>query len=600
MPQTIELGGEDAGAAYLVFGLADTVAVETGGLTGSDGFALNGEEAGDSSGYSVSDAGDVNGDGFADVIIGAPDADPHGDYSGAAYVVFGGAGGFAGSVELGLLDGTAGFILNGAAEGDYAGYVVSGAGDVNGDGFDDLLIGAYGADVNGVYDVGKAYVVFGGAGVGIGSPVELSALDDSDGFVIHGVAESDYTGNAVSGAGDVNGDGFDDLLIGAAEADVNGVSDVGSTYLLFGGAGVGNGGTIELSALNSSDGFRLDGAAADDEAGYAVSGAGDVNGDGFADLLIGTPEADPNGDRSGAAYVVFGGASVGSSGPVALGSLSGSDGFHLEGAAAEDYAGHAVSGAGDVNGDGFADLLVGAPGVELNGPASGAAYVVFGGATVGNGGSINLGSLDGSDGFVLNGVAAYDEAGHAVSDAGDVNGDGFDDLLIGAYGVDAGASEFEYGAAYVVFGGANAGSSGSVELGTLDASEGFVLRGAAEYDFAGYAVSGAGDVNGDGFADLLVGAYGADNTNGDKAGTSYVLFGSPLNHPILPGGPGANTLRSTGEPQQLFGAQGADSLFGNAGDDLLDGGAGDDLLDRRPGRRPAARRLRQRYVRVRR
>ena len=164
---------------------------------------------------------------------------------------------------------------------------MSTAGDVNGDGVDDLLIGAFGADPNGIYS-GASYVVFGGAGVGSGGNIELSALDGTNGFRLSGVAAYDYSGRAVSTAGDVNGDGVDDLLIGADRADPNGDFS-GASYVVFGGAGVGSGGNLELSALDGTNGFRLSGVAAGDLSGLAVSTAGDVNGDGVDDLLIGAP-----------------------------------------------------------------------------------------------------------------------------------------------------------------------------------------------------------------------------------------------------------------------------------------------------------------------
>ncbi len=566
-----------SGAAYLLFGRGNTVTVGLGALDGSEGFQVAGAAAVDYAGLSVSEAGDVNGDGFTDLILGAPYADPNGNNSGAAYVLFGEAGGFPGSVNLGALDGSTGFRLNGAAGGDLAGWSVSEAGDVNGDGFADLLVGARGADPNGA-ESGAAYVVFGGAGVGSSGSVALGTLNGSTGFRLNGAAAFDYAGFAVSGAGDVNGDGFADLLVGAFKADPT-ADNSGAAYVVFGGATVGSSGSVVLGTLNGSTGFRLNGAAAFDYAGRSVSEAGDVNGDGFDDLLVGALEADPNGNESGAAYVLFGGETVGSSGSVALGSLNGSAGFRLNGAAAFDYAGFSVSGADDVNGDGFADLLVGAPRADPNGTNSGAAYVVFGGATVGSGGTVELGTLTGSAGFRLNGAAAGDYAGWSVSGAGDVNGDGFADLIVGVPNADANGTDS--GAGYVVFGGATVGSGGSVELGTLDSSDGFVLNGAA-YDQAGRAVSGAGDVNGDGFADLLVGAPFADVTD-SNAGAAYVLFGSRLNHPILPGGAGDDTLRSTSEPQALIGAQGADGLHGGFGDDLLAGGAGDDQLAGGPG-----------------
>ena len=445
-------------------------------------------------------------------------------------------------------------------------------------------------------------MVFGGADVGSGGTIELSelgTLNGSPGFVMNGAAEGDVAGIAVSGAGDVNGDGFDDLLIGAYGADPH-ENFSGAAYVVFGGEMVGSGGAIELSelgTLNGSPGFVMNGAAEYDFTGDAVSGAGDVNGDGFADLLVGAPYADPNGNNSGAAYVVFGGADVGSSGPVELSALNGSAGFRLTGVAADDYAGKAVSGAGDVDGDGFADLLVGARKADPTGSNSGAAYVVFGGAG-GFPASIALGSLNGSAGFVMNGAAAGDYAGEAVSGAGDVNGDGFDDLLIGAYGAEPTGTNS--GAAYVMFGGAGVGSGGAIELSTLDSSAGFVMNGAAMGDRAGDAVSGAGDVNGDGFNDLIIGAPQVDLNGLFNYGSAYLVFGARLNHPILPGGAGADTLRSTGEPQQLLGAQGADSLFGGFGRRPAGWRRGRRPARWRRGRRPAARRLRQRHVRVRR
>ena len=188
--------------------------------------------------------------------------------------------------------------------------------------------------------------------------------------------------------------------------------------------------SIDLSTLDGSNGFRLDGVAADDRSGYSVAGAGDVNGDGFADLIIGAPGADPHGTDSGSSYVVFGKAS-GFAASIDLSSLDGSNGFRLDGVAADDYSGSSVASAGDVNGDGFADVIVGAYGADPHGTDSGSSYVVFGKAS-GFAASIDLSTLDGTNGFRLDGVAAGDCSGRSVASAGDVNGDGFADVIVGA------------------------------------------------------------------------------------------------------------------------------------------------------------------------
>jgi Ca2+-binding RTX toxin-like protein len=527
--------------------------IDLSSLDGSDGFKLSGVAPDDYSGRSVASAGDVNGDGFADLIIGTPGADPHGGFSGASYVVFGKASGFGANFDLSTLDGTNGFKLSGVAAGYGTGFSVASAGDVDGDGFDDVIVGATGADGG----AGASYVVFGKAS-GFGANLDLSTLDGNDGFRLGGVAADDFSGVSVASAGDVNGDGFADLVVGALFADPHGSSS-GASYLVFGKAS-GFAANFDLSSLDGSNGVKLSGPAANSNSGATVASAGDVNGDGFADLIISAP-------YPGAAYVVFGKAS-GFAANLDLSSLDGSNGFKL-GGLATSRIGTSVASAGDVNGDGFADLIVGADRADPHGIDSGASYVVFGKAS-GFAATLDVSSLNGSNGFKISGVAAGDYSGRSVASAGDVNKDGFADLIIGAEGADPDGSGS--GASYVVFGKAS-GFGANLDLSTLDGGNGFKLSGFAGA-LSGRSIASAGDVDGDGFDDLIVGAFGADGA----AGASYVVFGHAVDAFDLVGTNGPDTLTGTNADNTLRGLGGDDTLSGLDGNDVLDGGTGVDTM----------------------
>jgi hypothetical protein len=461
---------------------------------------LDGAVAFDQAGASVANAGDVNGDGIGDLVVGAPDAnrDGRGD-AGVVHVVFGRSR--AGTVDLAAL-GDAGFTIVGAATNDEVGTSVAGPGDVNGDGRPDLLLGAPGATNNGRGNSGTAYVVFGKAST---TTIDLAALG-AGGFRIDGAIAGENAGTAVAAAGDVNGDGRPDLLVGSPEAS----NELGAAYVVFGKASTT---TVDLANLGTG-GFAIVGAVADDEAGTAVAGAGgDVNGDGRSDVVVGSPFADNRGRaESGSAYVVFGKASTTTVDLAALGA----GGFRIDGAAAGEAAGLALAAAGDANGDGRPDLAIGAPGADANGRVdSGSAYVVFGKASTA---TVDLAALGGS-GFRIDGATAGDLAGLSVSGPGDVNGDGRPDVLVAA--PDAGNNgRFAAGSAYVIFGRSNPATVDLRALGGL----GIRIDGAATGDQAG-VVSGAGDVNGDGRPDVLVGAPEARNNGRSDSGSAYVVYG---------------------------------------------------------------------------
>ncbi|WP_343344128.1 hypothetical protein WJT74_09525 [Sphingomicrobium sp. XHP0239] len=563
--------------------------IDLGTLSASEGFIIQGM-ARIELGWSVSSAGDVNGDGYGDIIVGAPYGDNGGPNAGEAYVVFGSAGGFGSNVDgrqvidLSSFSVDQGFIIQGDEAEDQSGISVSSAGDVNGDGYDDVIVGARFGD-DGGNAAGEAYVVFGSGGV-LGSDdgggrqiVDLSFLSPSQGFVIRGDVEWDLAGNSVSSAGDVNGDGYDDFIIGADSGD-DGGSGAGEAYIVFGSAGgyglVDSNGrqVIDLSLFPAEEGFIIQGDAEDDRTGYSVSLAGDVNGDGYDDIIIGAVGGDDGGTSSGEAYVVFGradgfGSDFDGRQVIDLTTLSASQGFIIQGDRAGDSAGVSVSSAGDVNGDGYDDLIIGAGGGDDGGDAAGEAYVVFGGAgdfgsDLGGRQVIDLTTLSAIQGFIIQGDLSRDRAGNSVSSAGDFNGDGYDDLIVGAPGTAGNAGD-----AYLIFGGTGAfgsdvGGRQLLDLSNLTVSQGFIIRGDVGFDQAGFSVSSAGDVNGDGYDDVIIGAPFGDD-GGSGAGEAYVVFGR-------------STEIEDATPVVRTGTAGADNLVGNAGDDPLSGNSGANVI----------------------
>ncbi|OYW92746.1 MAG: hypothetical protein B7Z23_05945 [Pseudomonadales bacterium 32-61-5] len=504
----------------------------------------------------VSSAGDLNGDGVDDMLIGASWFNSN---TGIAYVVFGSKNGVFQNIDFAtwVTGPTTGFRILAAAAVDFCGHSVSSAGDVNGDGVDDVILGSQGGNpASGRGNAGISYVIFGrkvtSAAGNAFTDVQLptTAMAAGVGFRILGVGGSDLSGTSVSGAGDVNGDGIDDVIVGAFCADpplLQGDSNGGIAYIIFGKNMTGSTaafGDIELSSIvsGSSAGVRILAAAAGDQLGLFVSRAGDVNHDGISDVIVAARNADPEGlsagSDAGISYVIFGHKMIAATDDIQLtdSPLPSHIGFRILGAVVNDFSGSSVSCAGDVNGDGIDDIVIGA--YQADPPTlsaysdAGITYVIYGRDVPGDAvpfGDIYLSTIvTGSTiGFRILGANVGDSSGYRVANAGDVNGDGVGDISIGALYADPQPSKANAGISYVIygrksFGGVNPFSDVDLAMMSYGSHVGFRILGAAAQDRSGNSVSGAGDINGDGFDDVIIGT---------PVGPSYVIYGAPVHPP---------------------------------------------------------------------
>lgn len=526
-----------------------------------EGEVFNGQ-TNDRLGSQADVVGDINGDGFDDLVFGA-DLNTPSEGLGRLYVVFGGA---SLVTDLSAIEnGTGGFVINGELEGGYLGYAMSSA-DVNGDGLVDILVASARYDRDGLVSpstpgLGRVYVVFGKTDT---NTVDLANVTAGvGGFAIEPRTHLDPPDRTprVDFAGDVNGDGLDDIVLGYIGFGNNQREE--GAYVVFGKTDTELVLLDEIAEDEDDRGFRIDTPAANAEAGWNVDGGGDLNGDGLDDVLIGVraatpPYLDPPA-RTGEVDVVFG---KRDGGAVALTSVRGGIGGRtLYGESAENDTGANLIGGADINGDGVVDIVVSAPVHNHN---RGRVYVVFGSDSTE---PLALGSLaePGHGGFVIDGVGTM-FLGNNIETLGDLNGDGYDDMVMSSIGPSR---------AFVVYGKPD---DASVIVSTESPGEwGFFIDG--EFIDAGVDVGSGGDVDGDGFDDM---AIGATNVNGATlAGRAYIALGGDFGGVVGNARPPSVPITYEGAPdaEVIVGGTADDVLKGGGGRDVIRAGAGDDTIE---------------------
>jgi uncharacterized protein YegL len=465
-----EGGQTDEGRAFIYDG-------STAGLKTAPSWTAESDQAGAQFGVSAASAGDVNGDGFADVIVGANKFDNGQTDEGRAFVYYG---------SPGSLSQAPGWYGEGNQANTYYGSSVATAGDVNGDGFADVIVGAYLYD-GGQLDEGAVYVYHG-------SPTGLNAVPD---WRAEGDQAVALFGDAVNSAGDVNGDGYGDVIVVARFYD-NGETNEGAAFVWLGSsAGLGANG-----APANAD-WMAEGNQADARFGASVGAAGDVNGDGYADLLAGAIQYDNGEADEGAAFVWLGS----SAGLGANGAPANAD-WMAEGNQPGAFFGSAVSTAGDVNGDGFSDIVIGAHQFDNGQTNEGGVFVYYGSAS-----GLGANGAPANAAWMAESNQNNARLGAAVGTAGDVNGDGFADVIVGARNYTN--DQLREGRAYL-YPGSAAG---------LSVAPSWVAEGDQADAAFGHAVGSAGDVTGDGYADVIVSALLFDNDLLGE-GRAYVYYGN--------------------------------------------------------------------------
>lgn len=491
---------------------------------------------------------DMNGDGRADLILGAPADDDKATDAGRIFIEL---APLTGGSSMAMGDSLTQIIIDGINAGDQAGASVGGIADLNGDGRGEVLIGAPGMENAALTDAGAAFVLFGKATTG---GVDLNDLftGGGGGYVIKGEAAGDAAGTNILSIADLNGDGKMDVIVGAPGNDAGG-TDAGAVYVVWGKSSAS---AVSLSNIAAgTGGFKIVGADNNDVVGSSIGTVSDMNGDGKAEILIGVPEGGSGGSKSGLAYVVFG---KSSGAAVDLNTIAaGIGGFAVVGMT-DDKVGATVTGLGDINADGRGDFLISAANADH-------AYVVFGKA---DGATIDLTDVaTGTGGFEIIAEQVGDLDRISVAGGSDLNHDGINDIVIGAADNNEGGSNS--GAVYIVWGGGHS----AVDLGLISQSIGGAKIVGAAGSLTGASVSITGDLNGDGTADLMIGAPGVG-----ESGYAFFTPATWLPDTNVYGTNGDDIMGPGYGSTHLIG-NGTDNIIALAGNDVIDAAGGDDIID---------------------
>lgn len=421
----------DTGSVYIIYGTSDPFESDfnLAELTIDQGFEIQGEQPFQLMGNNLSSLGDINGDGIDDIIIGSERHITSVEISGKAYVIFGNENQTSLIFNVSEINGNNGFFINGIDRNGRFGGDVNSLGDINNDSINDFIISAYFSDVNNLDFAGVNYVIFG-SDQGYGKSIDVSELNGMNGFKINGISENMWLGATTTKVGDFNNDNFDDFIISTNTSD-------DEAYLIFGAKKFDK--SLDLSTLNGFNGVKFI-ASNNLSLSFNHSYAGDINNDGYDDaILVGN-----------IVCLIFGRQSSSNS-VIDIGMLDGTNGFYINN---NSIFARDSSFAGDFNGDGINDIIISYLNIDLPGEPFTTGGVVIYGKKSKYEQTINIAELDSKSGFIIRNdpnIEDFNKTGNGISNAGDFNNDGLDDIMITSHVASLGL-ENGIGITYMIFG----------------------------------------------------------------------------------------------------------------------------------------------------